>query len=144
MAGFMSKLQGYVYDGEHLAAVDLTNGQFVYIDSANKAAPLTQAVDMTVRVKELEGPFGMPGLRLTVVKQGVNEVYLVENVIPTENVGVYDETTFGPKAGEYARLHRPLAGEEMLVSVPTALLSGVSVGDVIIVGAANGALPFPQ
>lgn len=142
MAGFMTKLQGHVYDGEHVAAVNLTNGQFVYIDSANKAAPLTQAVDMTVRVKELEGPFGMPGLRLTVVKQGVNEVFLVENVIPGDFIGIYNETTFGPLAGEYARLHRPLAGEEMLVSVAVSL-AGVAVGDVIIVGNAAGVLPFP-
>lgn len=142
MAGFVTK-GNHIYDGEHLAAVNLTNGTFVYIDSANKAAPLTQAVDMTVRVKELEGPFGRPGLRLVVVKQGVNEVFLVENVLPTESVGVYDETTFGPLAGEYARLHRPLAGEEMLVSVAVSL-AGVSVGDVIIVGAANNVLPFPS
>lgn len=141
MAGFVTK-GNHIYDGEHLAAVDLTNGTFVYIDSANKAAPLTQAVDMTVRVKELEGPFGMPGLRLTVVKQGVAEVFLVENVPATESTGVYDETTFGPKAGEYARIHRPLAGEELLVSVASNLLAGVVVGDVIIVGNSAGALPF--
>ena len=28
---FMAKLQGYVYDGEHIAAEDLRNGDFAVI-----------------------------------------------------------------------------------------------------------------
>lgn len=139
MAGYMTK-SNKIYDGEKVAAVDLMNGDFVKV-VADKVTHITAATDTTVRVKELEGPYGMPGLRLTVIKQGFEEVCLVENL--PEGECEYDETLYGPKAGEFARIHRLIAGEELLVSVPTALLSGVAVGDVIIIGTAGSALPFP-
>lgn len=137
MAGYMTKLQGYVYDGEHVAATALVNGNFVYVDSDNKAAPIAAETDVKLRVKALEGPYGMTGLRLVVAEQGDNEVFLVENL--PEGEAEYDETTYGPAIGEYARIHRLLAGEELLVSLTSIV--GINVGDVITIGASAGAFP---
>ena len=137
MAGYMSKLASYLYDGEHVAATALVNGNFVYVDSNNKAALIAEETDVKLRVKALEGPYDMTGLRLVVAEQGDDEVFLVENL--PEGEAEYDETTYGPAAGEYARIHRLIAGEELLVSL--ASIAGISLGDVITIGASAGAFP---
>lgn len=140
MAGYLTRLQGYVYDGEYLAATDLKNGQFVNIAS-NKATALSGVTDTKAKVVALEGPFGMDGVRADVVTQGDSEVYMVENVQSSESVGVYDETTFGPAAGEAARIHRLMAGEEFIVSSDILSPANFIVGDWFWVGQTTQLVP---
>lgn len=132
MAGYMTKFNK-IYDGEKVAAVNLLNGDFVKVVD-DEVTLLDAAVDTTVRVVELEGPYGMPGLRLIVAKEGFEEVFMVENL--PEGDCAYDETLHEVKAGEFARIHRLVAGEQFLVSVDADDLSGVAVGDTIIIGEA--------
>ena len=137
MAGYMTILQGHVYEGQHKAAVDLKNGQFAYIKADGLVAPVAEEMDTTVRVKALEGPYGLTGLRVVVEKQGTKAVYLVENLPANRDQG--EELEIVTKAGEAVRMHRLLAGEEALVSL--ASIAGITVGDVITIGAAAGAFP---
>lgn len=132
MAGYMIRLQGYSYEGEYLANADLLNGELVYINSSNKVAAISTSKDMILRVVGLEGPYGMSGLRLVVEEQGSDEVFLVENL--PEGECEFDETTYGPSADEYVRMHRLLAGEEFYVSSAIIDPTGFQVGDWIYVG----------
>lgn len=140
MAGFMTRLQGYVYDGEYLATTALVNGQFVNIVS-NKATALAAASNTKAKIVAIEGPFGMAGVRAEVVTQGDSEVYIVENVPATESTGVYNETTFGPAINEPARIHRLMSGEEFLVSSNVVSPTGFVVGDWFWVGEAAQLVP---
>lgn len=130
MAGYMTKLMGYGYEGDVLAASDLKNGQFVTI-VGQEAAALTAASDLLIKVVELEGPYGMSGLRCAVEGPGKDAVYLVEN-IPDKMIE--DERQAGPKAGEDARIHRLLAGEEFLVSGDLIDPAAFAVGDFFYAG----------
>lgn len=134
---FMAKLQGKVYDGEHIAAADLRNGDLVNFDASNEVAKIAAANDYTFAVVEKEGPYGLQGLRLRVVKQGDSECFLVENI--PEQICEYDETTYGPKKGEFVRMHRLLAGDEFHVFADDTLFAAATVGGTLTIGA-DGAL----
>lgn len=130
MAGYMTKLMGYGYEGDIPAASDLKNGQFVSI-VGQEATALTAASDLLIKVTELEGPYGMPGLRCTVEGPGNDAIYLVENI---PNKMIEDEREAGPKEGEDARIHRLLAGEEFLVSGDLIDPTAFVVGDIFYAG----------
>lgn len=132
MAGYMTKLQGYVYDGEHIAATDLNNGDFVEINANGKVAKVAAAVDTTLRVVEKEGPYGLKGLRLIVATQGAKEVFLVENLPEAERD--YEKAEYTSKAGEFVRKHRLLAGEQLQVTTTDELFDTVAVGDILTIG----------
>lgn len=68
MAGYMKKLNGHVYDGAHVAAVELANGVFAEINSANKVALASAAKDMELRIVEKTTLWGMSALILDVIK----------------------------------------------------------------------------
>jgi predicted RecA/RadA family phage recombinase len=135
VAGYLTRLQGYVYDGEHLAATDLKNGQFVNIAN-NKATALSSVTDTKARVVALNGPFGMRGLQAEVIQQGSSEVYFVENVVHEEGIGAFDERNFGPAANEHARIHRLLAGEAFVVSSDIIDPTGFAIGEWFYIGEA--------
>lgn len=139
MAGFLTR-GGHIYDGEYLTLATLKNGQFVNIVS-NIATALSGASDTKAKIVAIEGPLGMAGVRAEVVTQGDSEVYIVENVNPTESTGVYDETTFGPLVGEFARIHRLLSGEEFLVSSDIVSPTGFVIGDWFWIGEAAQLVP---
>lgn len=136
MAGYMTKLQGHVFEGRLVAAEELKSGDFVSINSDNKVEKIKSAPDIKFRVVEVEGPYGLAGLRMTVTDQGATEVFMVEQVPPQE-YGEYDETQHTVKSGEFVRMHRPLAGEELLLTAEETVVTAAAVGKAVTVGSGS-------
>lgn len=135
MAGMFTRLNGYVYDGTHIAAEVLENGQFVEIgeDGVEKIAA---AGDAVMRVEEHTEFYGRPALRLEVISEGTKEIYMVENVVDPAEGESFDSAEYQIKAGEYVRMKRPLAGEQILITVSDEQLSALAVGSTV--SPANG------
>ena len=99
-------------------------------------AKATAASGYTFAVVEKEGPYDLQGLRLRVMTQGDDELFLVENI--PDQVCEYDETTYGPKKGQFVRMHRLLAGDEFYVFAEDTLFNAATAGGVLTV--VDGAL----
>ena len=111
MAGYMTKLQGRVYDGAHMAAEKLQNGIFAEI-TADGVKAVTGAKDTVMRVAEKGELWGLPAVVLDVVSVGADEVFFVENEFDFAADADYDATTYEIAKGEFVRMHRPLPGEQ--------------------------------
>ena len=132
MAGYMKKLNGYVYDGEHVANAAMPNGIFVEIDATtNKVKPVTAAGDTEFRVDEKTTLWMKPALVLNVILEGDKEQYFLENDIDTKGMMDYDTAEIECKAGEYCRMHRPVINDQLIMTVPKALYDTLSVGDTV-------------
>lgn len=134
MAGYMKKLQGHVYDGSHVAAAEMANGIFATINSSNKAAAVSAKVTgVTLRVDEKTTLWGMPAVVLTVVAAGASdEVYFVENEFEIyEGFGDYNKAEYTVPAGHFVKMHRILAGEQMIVTVDSSLYASLNEGDKV-------------
>lgn len=137
MAGYMTKLMGYVYDGAHTAAEDLENGVLAEItaDGVKKVA----SGDAQFRVAP-EGKtvlWGMNALTLDVVNAGTKELFLVENEWDINDNEEYDTAKYTLKAGKLVRMHRLLPGEQFIATVSDEVFGAVEVGGTVTV-AANG------
>lgn len=127
MAGYMKKLNGYVYEGGYEAAEDLTNGLFVYVDSNGKMAKTTEQKDTTMVVIEKTSLYGKSAVVCRVTAVGSDEVFFVENGMDVNHDADYDAAEYVIKAGKLVRAHRPLIGEELIVSVDSELDLGAEV-----------------
>ena len=133
MAGYMKKLNGYVYDGEHVANEAMTNGIFVEIDaSTGKVKPITAAGDTEFRVDEKTTLWGLYALVLNVILEGDKEQYFLENDLDTKGLVDYDTRELTCKAGEYCRMHRPVINDQLIMSVDKTLYDTLSVGDTVL------------
>ena len=132
MAGYMKKLNGYVYDGEHVANQAMTNGIFVEIDSSTgKVKPITAAGDTEYRVDAKTTLWMKPALVLNVILEGDKEQYFLENEFDLKAVPDYDSADYECKAGEYCRMHRPVINDQLIMTVTSELYAALSVGDTV-------------
>lgn len=133
MAGYMKKLNGYVYDGEHVANAAMPNGIFVEIDaSTGKVKPITSAGDTEYRVDEKTTLWMKPAVVLNVVVEGDKEHYFLENEFDLAAVPDYDSADYECKAGQYCRMHRPVINDQLIMSVDSTLYASLSVGDTVL------------
>lgn len=134
MAGYFSKLMGGVYEGSYVASTDLTNGLFVTITS-NKVAKAS-AADATVelKMKEKTNIGDLTAVRFEVVKAG-SEMYMTENRFVRDENTAYDDVNYVIKAGELVRMKRLVPGDELVISVTSAIASAYAEGDVYNVAA---------
>ena len=141
MAGYMTKLQGYVYDGSHQAAAALANGVFVQINASNKVAAPANAVTSTkFRVEEKTTLFGLPAVRLTVTAMGATDAMCItENEWDVNDGAAYDLSTYTVPQDALCRIHPLLPGEQCIVSVTSSVANTLAVGDTANV-AANGTI----
>ncbi len=130
MAGYMRKLQGYVYNGEFKAAQPMENGLFVEI-GANGVAPITAAGDAELRVAEKTVLWGRDALVLDVVIPGDKEQFFLENEWDFCDVCDYNTSTHTCRTGEYCRMHRLVEGEQLIMTVDAAVASALNVGDTV-------------
>lgn len=130
MAGYFTKLQGYVYNGDQTAAEPLTNGVFAEI-TTNGVARVTAAKDTKLRVAEKTTLYGLPALMLDVVSVGADDVFFVENELPNLNGEEWDEAMYELPAGEMVRMKRALPGEQLVMTVDDTLFAALSVGNVV-------------
>lgn len=128
MAGYMTKLQGYVYNGDHKAGEALTNGLFVEI-TANGVKKITAAGDAVLRVDAKEKLFGKDAIRLSVVDGGTKDYFFVENEWDDARCCAFNLADYEVKIGDYVKMHRLLPGEQLIMSVDSATYAALAVGD---------------
>lgn len=127
MAGYFRKMVGRVFDGEHVAAEDLTNGIFASINSSGKVEKLDTADTNTVlRCVEKTSLWGLDALVLDVVSVG-NEAYMVQNDFPVEDPGEPSEPDMVIKTGALVKMKRLLPGEQIIISVDSGLYGTAEV-----------------
>lgn len=144
MAGYMTKLNGYNYEGELTAHADLYDGMLVLVGNGVTVTTGTTA-DSTTKFRVLETGIhlgdGSNQIGIRVRVDVLNKAYyIVESADPhyeINNAPTYD--TFDPKipSGEYVRIHRLALGEEFVTSKYTGT---IAVGDQIGVSATAGIL----
>ena len=129
----MKKLNGYVYDGEHVANAAMPNGIFVEIDaSTGKVKPITSAGDTEYRVDAKTTLWMKPAVVLNVIVEGDKEHYFLENEFDLAAVPDYDSADYECKAGQYCRMHRPVINDQLIMSVDSTLYASLSVGDTVL------------
>lgn len=133
MAGYMKRLNGRVYDFQHKSKIDgLTNGMFVEIDASGDVILTAAARDTKMKVVEKTTLWRKKALVLDVTAVGANELFLVENEWEVyEDAGEYNTAEYKVDKGHYVRMHRPLIGEQLIVTVSDELYDAVNVGDTV-------------
>ena len=127
MAGYMTKLQGYVYEGELVngAAAPVENGLLmVQGTSTNKGKLVFGSADTTTKLllKEVTTIFGVPAYRFVVNKLNAN-YYFVENGFDVNDSEAYDETIYAVPVGKYLRAHPLVVGDEFVTTKITGTLT---------------------
>lgn len=119
MAGYMTALQGYVYEGElkNGNANPIANGMLVAPKLSNGELVMdlpTADSDTKLLCKEVTTIYdGMPAYRFIVTALG-KKVYFVENGFEVNTDAEYDTTTYATASGKYLRAHPLLVGEEFV------------------------------
>lgn len=117
MAGYMKKLQGYVYEGELVngATDPVTNGILMLQDEEELVLPAAESTSKFV-CKEITDIYGELGYRFVVDKLNKRYYFVETHGEDFYANGQYDgrEETFAP--GELLRAHPLLVGEEFIVS----------------------------
>lgn len=124
MAGYMTKLQGYLYEGE------LTNGHTEGVENgvlmvqgtgADAGKLMLPAADAETKLlcKEVTDIYdGVVAYRFVVNKLGGN-YYFVENGFEYDPNATYDLTTYKTAAGKLLRAHPIQVGEEFVTNQVT-------------------------
>lgn len=128
MAGYMTKLQGYVYEGELVngAAGAVENGVLMVLGTgANKGKLVMPAADTDSKfiLKEIDTIYdGIPAYRFIVNKLAAN-YYFVENGFEINDSEAYDKRTYATPAGELLRAKPLVVGEEFVTDKITGTLA---------------------
>ena len=130
MAGYMTKLQGYVYDGAHIAAEAMPNGVFAEITSTG-VKKIAAAGDATLRVDAIETLFGMPAVRASVIHAGTKDHFFVENEWDINDCCNYNTAEYECKVGDFVRMHRLVTGDQLIMTVADSLATTLAVGDIM-------------
>lgn len=131
MAGYMRKLNGYVYDGAHKAAEALSNGVFAEITS-DGVKKIANDAAIKMRIQEKTTLWGVEAVVLDVVDPGVAEVFFVENEWDINPYTAYDEANYQCKVGDYVKMHRPVINDQLVMTIGSSLYASLSEGDTVI------------
>lgn len=122
MAGYMTKLQGYVYEGEFTngTGAPVENGLLVCIgkNDAGELAMVLPSADAETKLlcKEVTDIYdGMPAYRFVVNKLAGN-YYLVENGYEYIDAVSYDLSQYQTAKDAFLRAHPLMVGEEFLTT----------------------------
>lgn len=130
MAGYMTKLQSYMYEGEWVngAANPVPNGIVMVQDGDKLILP---AADSTTKFvcKEVTTVYGVVGYRFVVDKLN-KRYYFVENGMDNFNDGGdYDNREYVTKKGDLLRAHPLIVGDEFLTNAVTGTpVAGTAYG----------------
>ena len=129
MAGYMTKLQGYVYEGE------LVNGESSAVENGILMVPGTStnigklkligSADTTTKLlcKEVTTIYdGVTAYRFVVQKLNAN-YYFVENGFDINDSAAYNKRTYTTPAGAELRAHPLVVGEEFVTDKVTGTIS---------------------
>ena len=143
MAGYFTKNEGYIYEGEVEAlAAGLENGMFVRkIDGKFElnAAPALPVGDpgLVLEVIELTTFNDKPAVRANVVAHKEQKFYMVEK-IPFNDTEITADGEVIIKAGELVRARVPQVNEQLMVNVPADVV--FVVGSIAVPVPATGYL----
>lgn len=139
MAGYMNRLNGHIYDFQHKSGVNgLANGMFVKIDTNGDVILTADDCDTKLKVVEKTTLWRKDALVLDVIAVGADEIFLVENEWEVyEDAGEYNTAEYTVDKGHYVRMHRPLIGERMIITVEHSLAETLAVGDTLKVTTAG-------
>ena len=124
MAGYMTKLQGYVYEGELVngAAAAVENGILMVQGTSTDAGKLVlPSADTTTKLicKEVTTIYdGVTAYRFIVDKLNAR-YYFVENGFDINDSAAYDKRTYATAVGDELRAHPLLVGEEFVTDKVT-------------------------
>lgn len=125
MAGYMTKLQGYVYEGEFVNGTGepIENGMLVAVGTGENLGKMVLPeanADTKFICKEAMTIYGgIPAYRF-IVKAVAEPLYFVENGFDINvGEGEYDLTQYATKADAYLRAHPLLVGEEFVTDKVT-------------------------
>ena len=124
MAGYMTKLQGYIYEGEYVNGETdpVENGVLVVINNGKMKLP--GAADTTTQLicKEVTTIYGLPAYRFVVDKLAKN-YFLVENGYEFNDAEEYDLTQYATKPNKFLRAHPLVVGEEFVTTEVTGTIA---------------------
>ena len=121
MAGYMTKLQGYLYEGEKVngTAAAVQNGVLLVAGTSTNAGKLVApaSADTTTKLlcKEVTNIYGVTAYRFEVAKLADN-YYFVENGFEYNDDEEYNLTTYTTAVGKRLRAHPLVVGEEFVTS----------------------------
>ena len=131
MAGYMTALQGYIYEGELVngeTSTAIKNGMLVTIQSDGNGGlvmklPAAKDTATKLKLKEITTIYdGIPAYRFVVDAVGT-PTYFVENGFDDTNKVEYDLTEWEVAPGKYLRAHPLLVGEEFVTDQVTGTLT---------------------
>ena len=128
MAGYMTKLQGYVYEGELVngAAAAVENGILMVQGTSTNADKLVlPSADTTTKLicKEVTTIYdGVTAYRFIVDKLNAR-YYFVENGFDINDSAAYDKRTYATAVGAELRAHPLLVGEEFVTDKVTGTIA---------------------
>jgi hypothetical protein len=129
MAGYMTKLNGYLYEGELVngAAAAVENGVLMVAgtSTANGKLVLPAAADTTSKflLKEITTIYdGTVAYRFIVNKLNAN-YYFVENGFDINDSAAYDNRTYATPVGDFLRAHPLEVGDEFVTNKVTGTLA---------------------
>lgn len=124
MAGYMTKLQGYIYEGELVngAADAVPNGILMVQgtgDNANKMVMPAADTNSKFICKEVTTIYdGVTAYRF-IVDAVAKRYYFVENGFDINDSQAYDKRTYTTAVGAELRAHPLLVGEEFVTTAVT-------------------------
>ena len=129
MAGYMTKLQGYVYEGELVngAAAPVENGILMVPGTSTDIGKLKLIAnaDTTTKLllKEITTIYdGVTAYRFVVNKLNAN-YYFIENGFDINDSAAYNKKTYTTAVGAELRAHPLVVGEEFVTTKITGTLS---------------------
>ena len=129
MAGYMTKLQGYVYEGELVngASAAVENGILMVPGTStdNGKLKLIGSADTTTKLlcKEVTTIYdGVTAYRFVVNKLNAN-YYFVENGFDINDNAAYDKRTYTTPVGAELRAHPLVIGEEFVTTKVTGTIA---------------------
>ena len=128
MAGYMTKLQGYVYEGELVngAAAAVENGIVMVAGTSTNAGKLVlPSADTTSKLlcKEVTTIYdGVTAYRF-VVQSLAKSYYFIENGYDINDSAAYDKRTYTTPVGAELRAHPLLVGEEFVTTKVTGTIA---------------------
>lgn len=129
MAGYMQKMQGYLYEGELVngAAAAVENGVLMVAGTSTNKGKLVYVgtADTTSKfiLKEVTTIYdGVTAYRFIVDKLADN-YYFVENGFEIHDAAAYDKRTYTTPVGAYLRAHPLVVGEEFVTTKITGTLT---------------------
>ena len=130
MAGYMTKLQGYVYEGElaNGAAGAVQNGILMVQNGDALELPSAESTSKFVCKEVTTFYDGVVAYRFVVDKLN-KRYYLVENGADINDSAAYDKRTYTTPVGGLLRAHPLLVGEEFITNMVTGTpVAGTAYG----------------